>query len=298
MRILITSSSLLSARGTHHLRLEKHEILKVPGPLSATELLNVLNNLDFLDGYVCGDDEIILPVILRLKELGIDLISKYGVGLDKIDLKEAENHGMKIRNCAGVNSRTVAEHTLSMLFFWAKAYQSNVIEKGFSSWSRSISRDVQGLKMAIIGMGNVGSEVAYLSSKLGVEVCYFDPGVHTDEFQRLSSISEIIKCEVLSIHAPLNKNTHGMIDEKLLQKFEGVILNTSRASIISEPALNDWLNLHESNTLITDVLYEEPPKSDHWMLNHKQITITPHVGSRSFECIEKQANMALDNLGL
>ena len=298
MRILITSSSLLSAKGTHHLRLEEHEILEFPGPLRSNELLKVLHDIDHLDGYVCGDDEIILPVILRLKELKIDLISKYGVGLDKIDLKQAENHGIEVRNCAGVNSRTVAEHTLSMLLFWAKAYQSNVVEKGFNSWTRSISRDIRGLKMVIIGMGNVGSEFADLSLNLGMEVSYFDPAVSCEKIQRISSLREISKAEVISIHAPLNKNTHGMINQTLLKDFQGVILNTSRASIISEPALIDWLNSHKENTLITDVLYEEPPKPNHWMLNHRQVVITPHVGSRSFECIERQANMALDNLGL
>ena len=298
MRILITSSSLLSAKGSHHLRLQEHDILEFPGPLNSEELLKVLQDVDHLDGYVCGDDEIILPVILRLKELKIDLISKYGVGLDKIDLKQAANHGIEVRNCAGVNSRTVAEHTLSMLFFWAKAYQCNVLEKGFTSWTRAISRDVKGLKMVIIGMGNVGREFADLSLNLGIEVSYFDPAVSSEEIQRISSLSEISKVEVISIHAPLNKHTRGMINHTVLKEFQGVILNTTRASIISESALIDWLNSHKGNTLITDVLYEEPPKPNHWMLNHQQVVITPHVGSRSFECIERQANMALDNLGL
>lgn len=298
MRILITSSSLITSKGSHHSRLAEHEILVFPGPLNSKELLRILSGFESLDGYVCGDDEIDLPVILKLKELKINLISKYGVGLDKIDLVQAKEHGIEVRNCVGVNSRTVAEHALSLLFFWAKDYQNNVIGKGYTKWSRSISRDVRGLKMTIVGMGNIGTEFAELSSILGVEINYFDPFVFNDKFQRILSLKDICHSEVISVHVPLNSNTSELINDVILKDYKGVIINTSRASIIGEDALKNWLNSRKENILLTDVLYQEPPQPDNWMLKHPQVVITPHVGSRSFECIERTANMALDNLGI
>lgn len=174
MNILITSSSFLTADGSHHNRISHMELIKVPGPLTEDQLLQQLANLKSLDYYVCGDDDITKKVIDELIRLDIRIISKYGVGLDSIDCNYAKTKGLEIKNCAGINAKTVAEHTLSLLLFWAKRFNENVILNGAKTWSRAISRDIGGLSIGILGLGNIGSETARIVSFLGAKVSYYD----------------------------------------------------------------------------------------------------------------------------
>ena len=299
MNMLITSSSFLTAVGTHHQRISPFEVIKAPGPLTENELLQKLTDLKSLDYYVCGDDEISQKVLDELFRLGIRRISKYGVGLDSIDLDYAKIKGIEVKNCAGINAKTVAEHTLSLLLFWAKRFKENVVLNGAKTWSRAISRDISGLSIGIIGLGNIGIETAKIVSFLGAKVSYYDPFIVNSSYARANCIDDLKVYDVLIIHTVLNSSTEGLVDDDFLRGFHGeLIVNMSRAKIIEENGLINWLLRDRSNTLLTDVLYEEPPKPDNWMLSNPQVIVTPHVGSRSSDCIEKTANRALDNLGI
>ena len=299
MNILITSSSFLTASGSHHDRIKHLDIIKSPGPLNEITLLSILESLDSLKFYICGDDEITSTVINKLYDLGVRSISKYGVGLDSIDVEYAQEKGIKVFSCAGINSSTVAEHTISLILFWAKRYKQNVIQKGAQTWSRAISRDINGLTVGILGLGSIGRETAKILSFLGAKIQFYDPYVSNPKYSKVESLSELIDNEVLVIHTVLNDDTLGMINDKFLSHFKGeLIVNMSRAKIIEETSLKRWLSSRPSNTLATDVLYNEPPKLNDWMLSSTQVIVTPHVGSRSAECVKKTSNKALDNINL
>lgn len=299
MNILITSSSFLTASGSHHDRIKHLNITKSPGPLNEITLLSILERLDSLKFYICGDDEITSAVINKLYDLGVRSISKYGVGLDSIDVVYAQKKGLKVFSCAGINSSTVAEHTISLILFWAKRYKQNVIQKGAETWSRAISRDISGLTVGILGLGSIGWETAKMLSFFGAIIQFYDPYVSNPKYSKAKLLSELINNEVLVIHSVLNDDTLGMINDEFLSHFKGeLIVNMSRAKIIEEASLKRWLSSRPTNTLATDVLYTEPPNPDDWMLSSTQVVVTPHVGSRSVECIEKTSNKALDNLNL
>ena len=297
MKILVTSNSFMSIDGSHKAKLKEHEIIFKSGPLPEKILLDVISANKDIGGIICGDDEFTEKVLHLLRSIGIKKISKYGVGLDKIDLLKAMELDIEVLNCAGVNSSTVAEHTLSLLLFWAKNYEHNVLNQGYKEWNRGISRDINGLTVGILGLGNIGREVASVYRKMGLIVRYYDPFVESHDFERVENLHALSDCEIISIHVPLTNSTRGLIDEFYLDSTKNsVIINTSRAEVINEIALKDWLTRKNENRLLTDVLYEEPPKADNWMLQNSKILITPHVGSRSVECIIRQANMTVDNL--
>ena len=119
MNILITSTSLQDTPGSHIdlLRQKPWNIFYLRGPLTADTLVNYKEKIN---GIICGDDDINKIVLDRWNKDIFYGISKYGIGLDKIDLEYAKKVGIKVRNCKGVNSDTVAEHVFAKILAYSK----------------------------------------------------------------------------------------------------------------------------------------------------------------------------------
>ena len=119
MKILLTSTSFIDTPGLHQERLYNAglEIDFLRGPIKHSILLPIISKYD---GIICGDDEITREVIFKGKEGNLKIISKYGIGLDKIDLDAAKELNVTVTNCPGVNHVAVAEHIIALLFSYYK----------------------------------------------------------------------------------------------------------------------------------------------------------------------------------
>ena len=126
MKILLTSTSFQDTPGEHHDLINNlgYEIIKMRGPLTEEKLINIITDFDCL---LCGDDEITYRVIEKGSKQGkLKIISKYGIGLDKIDLDAAKKFNIIITNCPGVNKTTVAEHVFALILSFVK----NIVKEG------------------------------------------------------------------------------------------------------------------------------------------------------------------------
>ncbi len=128
MKVLLTSTSFQDSKGKHidFLNEQKWDVKKERGPLTEDQLLKL--NEDF-DSIICGDDEYTKKVLKEYKKRGLKVISKYGVGLDSIDLESAKEFDIKVLNCPGINVNSVAEHVVALLFLSTKNLipQNNLI---------------------------------------------------------------------------------------------------------------------------------------------------------------------------
>src|SRR5690606_7162290 len=127
------------------------------GPILKAELLKIIHKYD---AVICGDDEYTEEVIKKGAEGKLKYISKYGVGLDRIDLKAAKKYNIPVANCPAVNQISVSEHVLALLFTFEKNIhvQYNSVQQG--SWKRWVGHEIQGKTIGIIGLGAVGKELA------------------------------------------------------------------------------------------------------------------------------------------
>ncbi|MFZ5947122.1 MAG: NAD(P)-dependent oxidoreductase [Stygiobacter sp.] len=303
MKILLTSTSFQDTPGKHQDLLKKQgwDVDTLRGPLKEKELLAVVSKYD---GLICGDDEITEKVIAEGKSGRLKAISKYGIGLDKIDLNAAKKYEIPVTNTPGVNHIAVAEHTLALIFTYYKNIFDafSITKKG--EWKRPIGNEVFGKSILILGLGRIGRELALRAKSLGLLVYAMDVVCDEDFINKNSinftdSISNVIdKIDILSINCPLTDETRGMVNSQTLAecKSDLIIVNTARAAVINQ---DDLLNLLDSNKIaayLTDVLLEEPLVKDNPLLMRNNVFITPHIGSRTFESVERQGIMAVENM--
>ena len=304
MKVLLTSTSFQDCEGSHKelLNQQKWEVSYLRGPLKKSEIIEVIANYDAL---ICGDDELDREVLKRGANGNLRFISKYGVGLDKIDLVAAKELGIPVTNCPGVNQEAVAEHVLALLFsFFKNTHISHQITSN-GGWSRPLGRELTGKKIGIVGLGAIGKELAKRTPHLGMETFVFDVSpdlvfIRKRGITLLDSIEKVFKtCDIVSLHVPLLESTKGLVSKSLLQESTKkglVLINTSRAGLIEEIDILKALNDGVLGGYLTDVLSIEPMDESCLLRNHEGILITPHIGSRTQETIQRQGSKTVENL--
>jgi len=304
MKILLTTTSFQDTPGPHHQILEDagFEIIRERGPLPEKRMLDLVGDID---AFLCGDDEITSKVIDRALPR-LKVVSKYGIGLDKIDVEYLTGKGVPLTFCPGVNHTTVSEHTFALMLalFRKLVKEANHVAKG--EWVRVTGNEIMGKTLSIIGLGRIGKEVAIRANAFGMKVIGYD--LYWDEdfargnqIIRAKSIDEALEQgDVVSLHVNLSDETRELINRERLSKMKDgvVILNCARGEIIHTQDVIDALHAGKIGGYGTDVLDVEPPPPDHPMLNAPNTVITPHIGSRTFESVERQATMAARNLVL
>jgi len=265
--------------------------------LSESELIGFLKNAD---AAIIGRDSITKATLEALPQLKI--ISKYGVGLDNLDISSIIEKGVELAVTAGTNKRSVAELALSfMLGLCHRTFiGAERIKRG--EWIREGGHNLSGKTIGIIGCGNVGKEVVHLLKPFGcvILVCDIEDRSEFCRDQEVteSSIGSLIeKSDIVTLHVPLTDLTRNMIDETVLRKMQAnaYLINTSRGAVLNASALHKALVSGEISGAALDVFCSEPP-DDMAFLELPNLMVTPHIGGNSFEAVEAMGQAAIDNL--
>ena len=301
-RILLSTTSYQDTPGEHHALLDSQgfELVRERGPLAEERMMELAGDLD---GALCGDDafsrEVIEKMLPRLK-----VISKYGIGLDKIDLDACNEHKIPVLFTPGVNHTTVAEHCFALLLAGVKNLVPSVNSTRSGGWQRDTGNEIWKKSMGIIGLGRIGQEVAKRARAFDMEVHAYDiywPDAFAEEHgvKRHDSMLSVLEAsDVVSLHTFLSDETRHMINGDSLAKMKpgAWLLNTSRGELVDNEAIVSSLDAGHLGGYATDVLDEEPPSADHCLTNHPKVIVTPHVGSRTYESVPRQAMLATTNL--
>lgn len=252
------------------------------------------------DGVIVGTDPLGEDVLEKANRLKI--ISKYGVGLDNIDIKKAEEKKVTVTNTPGANSSSVAELAFAMMLGLARKIPEadRKCKKGFEG--KMIGNTIWGKKLGIIGLGEIGLELAKRGNGFDMEVYYNDKKLlsATKEYDNKVSyrnIDEILRAsDFISIHTPLTKETKNMITTKEMKKMKNsaFLINTSREKIINEPELFEALEKEEIAGAGLDE-FECSPENIPENLQYKLI-LSPHMGAHTEEAIENMGVMSAKNL--
>ncbi|HUJ44540.1 MAG TPA: phosphoglycerate dehydrogenase [Opitutaceae bacterium] len=301
-RILLTTTSFQDTPGGHHQLLTDTgwEIVRARGPLSEEQTLELVGAVD---AFICGDDAITRRVLEKACPR-LRIISKYGIGVDKIDVRSATEFGIPVLFTPGVNHTTVAEHTFLLLLALEKNFVAAVDATRKGEWKRKTGHELLDKTIGIVGLGRIGKEVALRARAFGMRPIGFD--VYWDEafarqhdVRRASTLDELFAAaDYISLHTNLTPETRDMVNAASIAKMKKgvIILNCARGEIVRTADLAAALQSGQVGGYGTDVLDQEPPPPDHPLLKLPNCIVTPHVASRTYESVVRQATAAVKNL--
>ncbi|MDR3222051.1 MAG: phosphoglycerate dehydrogenase [Candidatus Accumulibacter sp.] len=301
-RILLTTTSFQDTPGPHLERLAAsgHEVAHERGPLSEKRMLELAGGFD---AFLCGDDAITRAVIEKsLPRLRI--IAKYGIGLDKIDVAYATEKKIPVTFTPGVNHTTVAEHAFGLLIILVKELDFHIAETKAGRWSRHTGHEIAGKTLGIVGLGRIGKEMAIRANAFGMTPVGYDTYWDADfaakhQVKRFEKLDDLFAAaDVVSLHTNLSPQTRDMVNAASLQKFKpgALLINCGRGELVDNAAVVAALQSGRLGGYGADVLDVEPPPPDHPLLHAPRCIVTPHIGSRTHESVQRQAGMALENL--
>ena len=255
----------------------------------------------------CADAEIVISnkvvldaaIIAALPKLR--LICVAATGMNNIDLNAAAEHGVEVRNAVGYSTYSVAETTLcsALSLLREVTYYDNYFKSGGYSKSERIfnfdrpTAQLRGKRWGIIGMGNIGREVARLAEAFGCTIAYYSTsGIERDEAYNKLSLNELLKSsDVISIHCPLNERTQNLLDaeELAMMKKSAILINVARGGIVNEEALAETLNNDKLRGAALDVFTSEPLRESplYKLKNPYRLLASPHNAWSSVEAIDR-----------
>jgi D-3-phosphoglycerate dehydrogenase len=301
-RILLTTTSYQDTPGAHHALLEGQgfEIVRERGPLSERRMLELAGQFD---GFLCGDDAL-TRVVLEKSAPRLRVISKYGIGLDKIDMTAASELKIPVLFTPGVNHTTVAEHTFCLLLALVRNLVDSVNATRVGEWKRLTGHELWRKKIGVIGLGRIGQEMVKRCLGFEMEVHGFG-NFWPEDFAlrhpivRHDSVDSLLPAvEIVTLHTKLDDRTHHLINARRLGLLPrgGLLINTSRGELVDTGAVLAALDRGHLAGYGTDVMEKEPPPPDHPLLRHPKALVTPHIGSRTYESVPRQALKATNNL--
>ncbi|KAI4355883.1 hypothetical protein L6164_004612 [Bauhinia variegata] len=225
----------------------------------------------------------------------LKVVGRAGVGIDNVDLQAATEFGCLVVNAPTANTIAAAEHGIALLAAMARNVSQADASMKAGKWQRSkyVGVSMVGKTLAVMGFGKVGSEVARRAKGLGMNVIAHDPYAPADRARAvgvdLVSFDEAIStADFISLHMPLTPTTNKIFNDDTFGKMKkGVrIINVARGGVIDEDALVRALDNGVVAQAALDVFTEEPPSEDSKLVQHENVTVTPHLGASTKEAQE------------
>ena len=230
------------------------------------------------------------------------VISMHGVGVDCLDVKAATERGIQITNAAKSNQEAVAEYTIGLILMLAKhaVDYNNGLKQYDMSVRNTTGQEVSGKTLGIIGMGNIGTQVAKIAAAgLNMKVIGYSRhivGTQTASFGFLSGdMKQVISsADYLTLHVPGTASTHHMIGAEQLSwmKPTAYLINTARGTVVDESALIRALQEKRIAGAALDVFEGNLPKPDNPLLTMPNVIVTPHTAAFTVEALERMAYQA------
>ncbi|XP_042495338.1 D-3-phosphoglycerate dehydrogenase 1, chloroplastic-like [Macadamia integrifolia] len=225
----------------------------------------------------------------------LKVVGRAGVGIDNVDLQAATEFGCLVVNAPTANTVAAAEHGIALLAGMARNVAQADASMKSGKWQRNkyVGVSLVGKTLAVMGFGKVGSEVARRAKGLGMSVISHDPYAPADRARAIGvdlvSFDEAIAtADFISLHMPLTPTTSMLFnDETFSMMKKGVrIINVARGGVIDEDALVRALDSGVVAQAALDVFTEEPPPKDSKLVQHENVTVTPHLGASTKEAQE------------
>lgn len=275
--------------------------------LSYDCLLKQAVDADYL--LVSGRLPVDKDVLAAAKQL--KMIQRTGVGTEMLDLEAIKSRGIPVYVNAGVNARSVAEHTLTLILACLKRLPQINANTHNGVWKKQLqgvsAHELYGKTVALVGMGNIGRTVAAMLQPFEVRILYTDvfrQGMEVEAQLGMTYYESFEKMlpetDILSFHCPLtNENTEMLnIDTLSMMKEGAIVVNTARGRLIEPEALYSALQSGRIASAALDTHYEEPIKEGYRLAELENVILTPHIGGLSYEAFKRMMADAVRNIEL
>lgn len=241
----------------------------------------------------------------------LELICEMATGYNNIDIRYAKENNIAVTNVTGYSTTTVAQHTFAMLLHLYDNinYFDSFIKSGEYSKSTMFTnlespyKDLCGKIWGIIGLGNIGKRVAKIAQAFGARVVYYSTsGKNADsDYARVEFDSLLKQCDIISIHAPLNEKTEGLINYQAFTKMKKdvVLINVARGPIVVDEDLARAIDEEIIGGAALDVFKIEPIPAENPLLkvkNKERLVLTPHIAWASEEARNRLFMDLLENI--
>ncbi|MFT7625943.1 MAG: phosphoglycerate dehydrogenase-like enzyme [Myxococcota bacterium] len=259
--------------------------------------------VEFLQGrhkVIVGLEPLDDTTLAQLPELQV--VSKFGVGLDKLDLTAMASRGVRLGWTGGVNRRAVAELVISFAIDLLRGLHASGQQLRRGEWSRIRGRELGSVTFGLVGCGNIGKEVVRLLQPFGCRILVHDL-LHFEDFYAAHNVTPatlkdlLRSSDVVSLHLPLDDSTRRMLDAEHLGllRAEACLINTARGGLIDEKHLYQRLRSGLLRAAAFDVFEEEPP-FDNPLLKLENFVCSAHIAGSSEQATDAMGQAAIRGL--
>lgn len=241
----------------------------------------------------------VLEASKRLK-----IYSKYGIGVDHVDVKAATENGIIVSRATGINSVSVAEYTISLMLGLLKKLNQNDKNIRNGGWRNEscIGFELNNKTVGLVGFGAIARQVAKRLQGWEVKIVAFDPYVSPETANQFGATmvdweTLFTSADIISLHTPLTEETKGMVGEKEfnMMKSTALLINTTRGKTIDEQALIKALQAETISGAGLDVFDKEPVNADNPLLSMNNVILAPHIAGWTYEALGGIAMQAARN---
>ena len=298
-------------------------VILEPIGLTSEDISKIIKSFESLDHELItyenrptNDDEIIKRAeeanILILSNLplsenvikcctNLQFISVAFAGVDHIPMELCRTKNIIVSNTAGYSNHSVAELVIgSAISLLRKIVWSNTQTRKLSTREGFLGTELHEKTFGIIGLGQIGKEVAHLANAFGCRVLAYSRTPKDIENIEFSNLDYLLKeSDIISLHVPLTEETQDLINKKKLQllKPQAIIINTARGPVINYHALSEALINHNISGAAIDVYEKEPPlEKNHPLFNAPNLILLPHIGYATHEAIKLRGDIVIENI--
>jgi D-3-phosphoglycerate dehydrogenase len=273
------------------------------GPPVQRELVE---NIGGAFGVMVGLERVTEELLAAAPDLRV--ISRFGVGVDTLDMPACTKRGVLVGVVNGANDLSVAEHAMMLMLALARRTVEYDASVRAGTWMLQTGRrmhELAGKKVLVIGYGRIGTRVAKLCNAFGMTAMVTDPAFPTPRIAADGHIpvtkdvwAAIPEADVVTLHCPLDGVTRGMVNEAFLKRMKPTawLINTARGPIVDEPALVAALKDGTIEAAGLDVLAREPATADNPLFGLPNVVLSPHNAAAPQECYAKMCRRAVLNL--
>jgi phosphoglycerate dehydrogenase-like enzyme len=288
---------------------EVHQIIREQMPPGWT-LTTPTTGVDYSTQLAGCDFILVADEAIRAEHIAaaprLRMIQHQGVGYERIDLKACRERDIPVALTPEGTSASVAEHTLLLILATYRhlVRAATGLRKGrWMQWElRKASFDLYAKTLGLVGMGNIGREVAGRAQAFGARIIYYDPWVSPPAdvaFTRKESLEALLcEADIVSLHVPLTAENHHLINSNTLRLMKpgAILINTARGKLVDEAALVEALTDGHLAGAALDVLNEEPPDPSNRLLHLENVVVTPHIAAGTRDALTKKMRAAFANL--
>lgn len=300
MKILVTSNSFgkYSQEPLEKLKSAGYEVVfnRYHRMMEEDEFIKELKDVDAVILSTEVVSKRVIDASTKLK-----MISRYGVGLDNVDLEYCKKKGIEVTVTKGGNSNAVAEYAIALMFAAMRGVCISAQCAKQNVWKKVTGMDITGKTIGIVGLGAIGKEVAKKLSSFETTILaydtYYDEAFMEKYGIKKASLDSVIKeADILTLHAPSNGDKPLLSKEEFaIMKEHVVLINTARASLIDQDALMEALDNKKVYAAALDV-HPHEPQFDERLFAYDNVILTPHNAAISREATDKASVMAVDNI--